>query len=669
MKTAKQHITKGSLLGGRYEVLESLGQGGMAYVYLALDRESGRHVALKLMRDELSDDPEFIRRFATEARAAASLDHPNIVRVLDYGQDKQTRYIIQEYVEGSTLKDLINENGAMSYQVAVPLMIQISLALEHAHKRGIIHRDMKPQNVLITPNMTAKVTDFGIARATNANTITLTGGVAFGSVHYFSPEQARGGNVTERSDLYSLGIMLYEMLTGQLPFDGESSVAVAIKQLQEMPLRPSSLVEHMPRGLDDIIFKSIQKNPERRYKNSREFVDELDAFLIDPNGIYGVIQQGGSAWSSGTSAIGIQKVDPNFNKVDEIERNINQRRRSRVRDGVLISLVILIAAVGLGYLLKNVISNITINPANQGDEVIEVQQYIGRALSEVQEELEQIYGEGLELIAVKSEKEKGVIFDQIPDVGAKLPRDQARIKIKYSLGRAELRLKDYSGLTEEEAKEMLRAEGFVPLVRYEYSTNTEKGKVLRSEPAANSTVLEGDSVKLIISQGKDRSMVPLLVGLPWYEAQSRADDVKLVLKGKSVSVDESGNPVEIPVENRVILKQLQDENTEVNIGSVLEVEYGTARDYENMQKGIMPGTTTVPDSMIKMPDLLGKGKDIAVREMQSLWPADAPPFYVSSQGTLTGNPLKKIVILRQSIEPDVVFNPYSTTLYLYYGEE
>ena len=234
-----QQFTAGTVIGDRYRIIKPIGQGGMASVFLAEDLTYGEGVALKVMRDELTNDPEFVRRFATEARAAASLDHPNIVKVLDYGQDGDVRYIVQEYVQGETLKDMIRREGALDFRLATPLMIQIGLALEHAHQREVIHRDMKPQNILITDDMVAKVTDFGIARASSMNTITLTGGVVMGSVHYFSPEQARGGEVTTRSDLYSLGIIFYEMLTGELPFDGESSVAIAITHLQAFPPAPS----------------------------------------------------------------------------------------------------------------------------------------------------------------------------------------------------------------------------------------------------------------------------------------------------------------------------------------------------------------------------------------------------------------------------------------------
>ncbi|MDD2375722.1 MAG: protein kinase, partial [Eubacteriales bacterium] len=335
MDTKKPQLPAGVLIDGRYVILKPLGHGGMAHVYLAEDRETGGQVAVKVMKDDLTDDPEFIKRFDTEARSASSLDHPNIVKILGYGQDQDLRYIVQEYVEGNTLKELIQQRGSLDWQLAVPLAIQIGLALEHAHKRGVVHRDIKPQNILITSDLIAKVTDFGIARATNANTITLTSGVAFGSVHYFSPEQARGGIVSEKSDIYSLGILLFEMLTGKLPFDGETSVAVAIKHLQELPPPPSSYQAELPPALDQIVLKCIQKSPESRYQDARELVDELDAFMIEPNGIYGVIS-GNTDWEGSTTAIGLQRAESNFGKIREIEKSIQERRRSRYRDTAIV---------------------------------------------------------------------------------------------------------------------------------------------------------------------------------------------------------------------------------------------------------------------------------------------------------------------------------------------
>ncbi|MDD2440948.1 MAG: protein kinase, partial [Eubacteriales bacterium] len=348
MKSEKHQVPADRIIGGRYRLIRTIGQGGMAQVYLAEDQQAEQAlVAVKVLRDDLAQDPEFVRRFATEARAASSLSHPNIVKVLDYGQDGELRYIVQEYVEGSTLKDLIEVRGVLPWQLAVPLAIQIGLALEHAHRNGVVHRDIKPHNILITPDMTAKVTDFGIARAANSATITLTSGVTFGSVHYFSPEQARGSLVGEKSDIYSLGIMLYEMVTGQLPFDGETSVAIAIKHLQEMPRMPSSIQADIPASLDNIIIKCIQKSPDNRYADARELVDELDAFMVDPEGLYGILAGDGDNQAN-TTAIGLKRPDPSYSKLRDIERAIVERRRSRQRDIAIVVSIILIAVVFFG---------------------------------------------------------------------------------------------------------------------------------------------------------------------------------------------------------------------------------------------------------------------------------------------------------------------------------
>ena len=660
MKTANQQVAIGSLLGGRYEVREALGQGGMATVFLAWDRQYRREVAIKLMRDELTDDPEFVKRFATEARAAASLDHPNIVRVLDYGQDNQVRYIVQEYVNGSTLKELIEENGFLPFQVAIPLMIQISLALEHAHRRGVIHRDMKPQNVLITPDMTAKVTDFGIARASNANTITLTSGVAFGSVHYFSPEQARGGQVTERSDLYSLGIMLYEMVTGRLPFDGDSSVAVAIKQLQEMPLRPSSQEGSIPYSLDDIIFKAIQKNPERRYRNASEFVRELDRFLIDPNGVYGIIQQGGGSWNSGTSAIGVSSVDSNFDKVDEIERSIKQRRRNRFRDSVLILVLVALTVFGLSVLVQNVVKRFTMEPMNnEADDTVVVGLYIGRKLEEVNEELQSIYGENLTLEAVNSpDKEAGIIFDQSPDYGTKMSRDKVKLTLRYSLGKEIISVPDLAGLSEEEAKRKLKEQGLVPLIRRERAEEVKKGEIVRSEPEAGTEINSGGTVTLFISSGKKSTRVPNFVGLTWQEAEKLAKEADLEIRGNTAHRDEYNNLVEVDKAARYILKQGTEVDTEVNSGSVILLEYGDSYDMELVNIGLYPGmvieseeetenTAAISEnvyvennsSTIVMPDIIGLDILSARATLDGIWPAGANSYSINylSTGNLNMN--------------------------------
>ncbi len=272
-----------TVLGNRYELLEKIGGGGMAIVYKARCRLLNRYVAVKILRDEFTEDEEFVRRFGIEAQSAASLSHPNIVPIYDVGNENGIYYIVMEYVDGITLKKYIDEKGSLEWREAVNIAIQICSAIEHAHSKKIIHRDIKPQNILVTKNGIAKVTDFGIARAATTSTITMAGST-IGSVHYFSPEQARGGYIDEKSDLYSLGIVLYEMVTGDIPFDGESPIAVALKHIQQNPVPPIEINKKIPKALNDIILKAMKKELLNRYQNASEMLEDLNRVLSEPNG-------------------------------------------------------------------------------------------------------------------------------------------------------------------------------------------------------------------------------------------------------------------------------------------------------------------------------------------------------------------------------------------------
>ncbi|MBH8598123.1 Stk1 family PASTA domain-containing Ser/Thr kinase [Thermoactinomyces sp. CICC 10521] len=265
---------EGKKLGGRYEIVSRVGGGGMAVVYKAKDLLLNRYVAIKVLSDSLSNDSEFIRRFSREAQAAASLSHPNIVNVYDVGKDHYTHYIVMELVEGPTLKQYIQERGPLPAQEAAAIAIQICDGLAHAHENQIVHRDIKPHNILLGANGRAKVTDFGIARAASSSTITQEGSV-MGSVHYFSPEQARGGVIGEKSDLYSLGIVLYEMLTGRLPFDGDSAISIALKHLQEIPEDPRSINPNIPDALAEVILCALDKDPNKRFSSAREMLKAI----------------------------------------------------------------------------------------------------------------------------------------------------------------------------------------------------------------------------------------------------------------------------------------------------------------------------------------------------------------------------------------------------------
>lgn len=270
----------GSILAGRYEIVEEIGNGGTAYVYKAKCRILKRFVAIKVLRPELKDDEEFLRRFNIEAQSAASLTHPNIVSIYDVGTDGDLHYIVMEYVEGITLKDYIDENGMLSWRESVGYAIQIANGLEQAHKNSIVHRDIKPHNIIMTSDGTLKITDFGIARASMHSTVTCDN-TAIGSVHYVSPEQARGGYIDDRSDIYSLGIVLYEMLTGKVPFDNESPVTIALMHLQSEPTPPRELNLSIPKAVEDIVLKAIAKEVSARYKNITDFKSDLTVVLDD----------------------------------------------------------------------------------------------------------------------------------------------------------------------------------------------------------------------------------------------------------------------------------------------------------------------------------------------------------------------------------------------------
>ncbi|MDD3279788.1 MAG: Stk1 family PASTA domain-containing Ser/Thr kinase [Lachnospiraceae bacterium] len=279
-------LNEGTVLGQRYEIISRIGSGGMADVYKAKDHKLNRMVAAKVMKAEFKEDATFITKFRKEAQAAAGLANPNIVNVYDVGEDNGLYYIVMELVEGITLKDYITRKGKLSVKEATSIAIQVSLGLEAAHNRGIIHRDVKPQNIIISTDGKVKLSDFGIAKATNSNTITSN---AMGSVHYSSPEQVRGGFSNAQSDIYSLGITIYEMVTGRVPFDGETTVAIAIKHLQEEIEAPSRYTPDLPYSLEQIILKCTQKSPERRYENMSSLIDDLKHSLIDPQGDFVVL--------------------------------------------------------------------------------------------------------------------------------------------------------------------------------------------------------------------------------------------------------------------------------------------------------------------------------------------------------------------------------------------
>lgn len=508
----QQDIIAGMTLGGRYQIIGLIGKGGMALVYQALDVKTGRQVAIKVLKPEISHDEEFVRRFDTEAKAASSLSHPNIVRVIGVGEEKGIRYMVQEFVDGSTLKDLIDSYGYLDWRVAVPIVLQIALAIEHAHQAGVVHRDIKPQNIMITPDRTALVTDFGIARASTANTITLTSGNAMGSVHYFSPEQARGGMVGPSADIYSLGILFYETLTGEVPFDGETSVAVAIKHLQEEPMDPRTRIGDIPDGLAAIVMKCIQKNPKQRYKDARQLIEELDAFMLNPNGVYGVVEQD-SKLNDPTTANGALRPQSDFEKIRDIEDSILTRRRSRQREnGVIIALalvfVALIISVG-AYVASRVGSSPGTNESTGLGDYI-VPKFVGMSRDAAVTILEE---EDIDF-EVKDEPSATVpvnqVISQTPIENTVISRSGLQKVILFvSSGDGSLRLGNYVGMNFLAAQiEIDNNYDYNVRVVREDSDDVPADTVIRTNPVAGELPGEDGIVTLYVSQGPSMVQIP-----------------------------------------------------------------------------------------------------------------------------------------------------------------
>ncbi len=306
---------EGRLLANRYEIIKNIGNGGMATVYKAKCHVLNRMVAVKVLRDEFTTDVEFIKRFNSEAQAVASLTHPNIVSVYDVGNEGDIYYIVMELIQGKTLKEIIVEEGLLSWKWSVKVAMQIASALETAHKNNIVHRDIKPHNILITENGTAKVTDFGIAKAVSNSTITAFG-TTIGSVHYFSPEHARGGYTDAKSDIYSLGVVLYEMLTGKVPFDADTPVSIALMHMQEKVIEPITINPQIPKSVNDIVVKAMQKDPNLRYASATEMIKDLNLSLKNPDGNFVYVKNGPDAFKTQQ----IPVIEPNSKKKSKENR-------------------------------------------------------------------------------------------------------------------------------------------------------------------------------------------------------------------------------------------------------------------------------------------------------------------------------------------------------------
>jgi len=495
----------GKRLEGRYEIQELIGTGGMANVYKAYDIIDQRTVAVKILRDEYLTNEEFLRRFKNESKAIAVLSHPNIVRVYDVSFTNRVHSIVMEYIDGITLKDYIENQGILTWKEAVHFTLQILRALQHAHEKGIVHRDIKPHNIMLLPNGTIKVTDFGIARFARSEVKTITDR-AIGSVHYISPEQAMGDNTDEKSDIYSVGVMLFEMLTGKLPFEAETAVSVAIKQIQSQAVRPTELNPNIPKGLEDITLRAMQKNAALRYQSAAEMIEDIERFKQNPS------IQFEYKYNSESPQAQRKKYRRAISETREEEQQAMEARRRRrtpylpILTGVTFAFVLAsMAFVGLMIWLNNPFTKVP---------EIEVPNLVGVKFDTAKEQ----YADQFELVqeAVSNNDEwgPGIIFEQSPKSGRTI-RQGGTVKVKVSSGQLIVTIPNFERRPAEQAIQKLEELGLVPEEKQIYHDDIPAGSVIYTDPSKDSQVNAGTKVYVYVSLGPDEAWttVPNLVGL------------------------------------------------------------------------------------------------------------------------------------------------------------
>ncbi|WP_068616778.1 Stk1 family PASTA domain-containing Ser/Thr kinase [Paenibacillus tuaregi] len=538
----------GHELGGRYQIIERIGGGGMALVYKAQDILLGRNVAIKVLRQQFVHDEEFIRRFRREAQSAASLSHPNVVSIYDVGQEDEIHYIVMEYIEGQNLNEIIKERAPLQVDEAVRIATQICDALDHAHHNQIIHRDIKPHNILIGRNGRVKVTDFGIARAVSSTTITQTGSVV-GSVHYFSPEHAKGVVTGEKSDLYSLGIVLYEMLTSKLPFLGESPISVALKHLQESFEEPRLVNPLIPQSVENIILKSMRKNPNERYQSAKEMLRDLETCLLPERRLESKIVFDDADDADKTRVIPAIKPpvqrpaagrtsrvdDPDEGSKPQAAKSKNPKK-AWVKPTLWIGITLLVILFMLGvawYVNQSLnVPNVKV-PKLIGLQEDAARAELTKAGLKVQDPITRAYKEGVAA---------GVVYEQGRPEGAEVKKDTP-ITLTVSVEKPLKKLPDLSGQSYEDAKKKLmddfQMDGSQITRKDDYS-DADPGKVTGQNPAAGSDFDPAkDTVELTVSKGPQMVTMPDLTNLTQSQAEAKLKELGLKLAKDGITQESS----------------------------------------------------------------------------------------------------------------------------------
>ena len=505
----------GKKLDGRYEIKEIIGVGGMANVYRAYDSIDDRTVAVKILRDEHMQNDELLRRFRNESKAIAVLSHPNIVKVYDVSFNEDIQYIVMEYIDGITLKEYIEQQKVLRWKEAVHFTVQILRALQHAHDKGIVHRDIKPQNIMLLADGTIKVADFGIARFARASQQTVTD-KAIGSVHYISPEQAKGDVTDEKSDIYSVGVMLYEMTTGKLPFDAESPVSVALQQIQSQPKRPRSINPDIPEGLEDIIIRAMQKDPARRYQSAAEMLRDIDEFKRDPTVSFEYKYTEPEEMS----------ITENFTKTAKKTKKIKDEQvRSAPVVPVLTGITVAFIIVAILFLIGIMAM---VRPFEEVPDTT-APNLVGMDIEEAKKQYSKFNIE-VESSAFHDSYDKDVIYYQNVKPGMTV-KEKSTIKVKISSGVQSFSLADYTNFEENQVYAILTDNDIEFTTITEYNDDIPEGYVIKTEPGVDTVVDSGTVVIIYVSMGPKTTYatVPNVLGY-------KLNDAKLMLNSAGIKI-------------------------------------------------------------------------------------------------------------------------------------
>ncbi|MBE6063190.1 MAG: Stk1 family PASTA domain-containing Ser/Thr kinase [Clostridium butyricum] len=584
---------KGIILGNRYELLEKIGEGGMSQVFKARDNKLNRFVAAKILKKEFCNNADIVEKFMGEATAIATLSDNNIVNVLDVGsQADDINYIVMEYVNGNTLKDVIKQVGKMNYETGISVAIQIARALDCAHRNKIIHRDVKPQNILVTEDGIMKVTDFGIAKSSTSSTITNTSTI-MGSAHYLSPEQAKGSFIDCRTDLYSLGVVLYEMVTGVVPFQGDSAVTIALKHIQEEVVPPKTLNSRIPDSLNMLILKAMEKEPSKRYQTAKEMIADLQKIKDNPNAIIGdgdddnehtIIMSAVS--DDMTKAKETQKTysdeedyyDDDDDYYDDEEDSFFSRKKGLLKKILLgVGSVVLIILLGIGgyKLMGNSTKEVT------------VPNLIGMNIDEAKSKLESMNLVLVEAGTEQSDKPEGTIIKSNFEAGAKV-KENTSIRVIISSGATKTKMPDLVEDDLDTAKKILSSYGLkIASSTEEYSDDIPKGKIMRQTPSKDTDVDENTEITVVISKGSKivKNTVPSVVGMSEEEAKD-----KIINSGFKVnSVTETTTDQS---KNGVVLSQSVEGGETITAGKSITITVGLYSEETKSKSGKNSGNNS-----------------------------------------------------------------------------